>query len=86
MRARFFLRRRNTQALVRSVLDISEKVDSLDSIDGQPPSIYELESGCPFAARCPHLEDRGWNNFPAELPLADDHSVSCWRYVDDVSR
>ena len=74
-----------TQALVRSVLDVTDQVDSLDSIEGQPPSIYELAPGCPFAARCPYAEDRCWDNFPPKRTLDDGHSVSCWRYVDDAS-
>jgi oligopeptide/dipeptide ABC transporter ATP-binding protein len=70
-----------TEALLNSVPDVSVEVKRLYAIVGQPPSIYNLPAGCPFAPRCPHVQDRCWQEFPPERQLADGHTVSCWRYV-----
>jgi oligopeptide/dipeptide ABC transporter ATP-binding protein len=71
-----------TEALVNSVPDVSERVDRLASIEGQPPSIYNLASGCPFAPRCAYVQDRCRENYPAEKRLEDGRMVACWRYHD----
>ena len=60
-----------TEALVNSVPDVSERVDRLTSIEGQPPSIYELTDGCPFAARCDYAMERCHSEYPPEKILED---------------
>jgi oligopeptide/dipeptide ABC transporter ATP-binding protein len=70
-----------TEALLQSVPDISVQMKRLPSIAGQPPSIYNLPGGCPFAPRCPYVQDRCWQEFPPAKEVADGHSVSCWRYA-----
>jgi oligopeptide/dipeptide ABC transporter ATP-binding protein len=70
-----------TEALLSSVPDVSVQIKRLHSIAGQPPSIYDLPVGCPFAPRCPYVQDRCWQELPPEKEVADGHSVSCWRYV-----
>jgi oligopeptide/dipeptide ABC transporter ATP-binding protein len=69
-----------TQGLLQSVPSLSEKADRLRAIPGQPPSIYDLPSGCPFAGRCPVVEQR-CTEFPPLSQLAPDHAVHCWRHV-----
>ena len=70
-----------TEALLNSVPDVSAQIKRLYSIEGQPPSIYNLTGGCSFAARCPHVMDRCKTQFPPETPVADNHVVNCWRYA-----
>jgi oligopeptide/dipeptide ABC transporter ATP-binding protein len=70
-----------TEALLRSVPDLTAPVSRLYSIDGQPPSIYESAPGCPFAPRCPAVEPRCREAFPPETRVAPGHAVSCWRHV-----
>ena len=70
-----------TEALLNSVPDVSVQVRRLNAIAGQPPSVYNLPAGCPFAPRCPHVQDRCWREFPPERQLAVGQTVSCWRYV-----
>ena len=41
-----------THALISSVPDLDAVPNRLPSIEGQPPSIYDLPSGCPFRTRC----------------------------------
>jgi oligopeptide/dipeptide ABC transporter ATP-binding protein len=70
-----------TEALLRSVPELDAPPARLYSIEGQPPSIYEAAPGCPFAARCPHVEPRCRAEFPPPRTLAPGHTVSCWRHV-----
>ena len=70
-----------TEALLRSVPDVQEDVGRLYSIEGQPPSIYDLGAGCPFAPRCPVVEARCREAFPPERALEPAHAVSCWRHI-----
>ena len=69
-----------TEALVNSVPDVDERVDRLTSIDGQPPSIYAIGEGCPFAARCAYVMDKCRETYPDQSILEDGRRVSCWRY------
>ena len=69
-----------TEALVNSVPDVNERVDRLTSIEGQPPGIYAIGEGCPFAARCSYVMDRCRETYPEQKQLDDGRRVSCWRY------
>ncbi len=70
-----------TEALLNSVPDLQLEVERLTSIDGYPPSIYDLPRGCPFALRCPYVEPRCEEEFPPEVEVAPGHRTSCWRHV-----
>jgi oligopeptide transport system ATP-binding protein len=68
-----------TEALVRSVPDVQERVQRLMSIEGQPPSIYQKDTGCPFAPRCPYVKEQCLRESPPEVELGDGHRARCWR-------
>jgi oligopeptide/dipeptide ABC transporter ATP-binding protein len=71
-----------TKALLASVPKVEEKVESLFSIEGQPPELLDLPAGCTFLTRC--IEKNGKcssEEFPPEIELSDNHHVRCWRYV-----
>jgi oligopeptide/dipeptide ABC transporter ATP-binding protein len=70
-----------TEALLRSVPEVHEHTEQLYAIEGQPPSIYDLPAGCPFAPRCPYVQERCWRDYPPQYTMANSHTVSCWRYV-----
>jgi oligopeptide/dipeptide ABC transporter ATP-binding protein len=70
-----------TEALLKSVPDVRRRPDRLYSIEGQPPSIYRIGAGCPFAPRCSHADERCRHEFPAATVMTARHSVSCWRYL-----
>lgn len=70
-----------TQALIASVPDLDTVPERLPSIKGQPPSIYALPRGCPFASRCAQAMDRCREEFPPLRQTAEDHTVACWLYV-----
>jgi oligopeptide/dipeptide ABC transporter ATP-binding protein len=68
-----------TQALLRSVPNMDQDVQRLDSISGQPPALWELPEGCRFAPRCPLAEERCRHEYPAVARIADRHSAHCWK-------
>jgi oligopeptide/dipeptide ABC transporter ATP-binding protein len=68
-----------TIALISSVPRLDKKDDRLYSIEGQPPSLFNLPPGCRFAPRCPQVMDICKEQEPPEVKLSEDHSVSCWR-------
>lgn len=70
-----------TEALLKSVPDVRLGARRLVSIDGQPPSIYNLPSGCPFAPRCPAVMPRCSEAFPPEVEVAPGHRTSCWKHA-----
>ena len=67
-----------TEALLQSVPDLDIDVDTLPSIEGQPPSLDALPVGCAFAPRCPHAYER-CEDYPPEFVVAPGHTSRCWR-------
>ncbi|MCC6501473.1 MAG: ABC transporter ATP-binding protein [Anaerolineales bacterium] len=58
-------------------VDASGK-ESLTSIEGAPPLLYEKPTHCPFTPRCKWAIDRCWNENPLLETVAPDHRVACW--------
>lgn len=76
-----------TQALLRSVPSVDQKVDRLFAIDGQPPSLFASRVGCSFAPRCAFATDICRHAAPEATPGmsgAPSHRVSCWKAQDDL--
>jgi len=55
-------------------------------IEGEPPSPLDRAPGCPFAPRCPLVEDACREAEPALVPVATGHTVACRRSDQVVSR
>jgi peptide/nickel transport system ATP-binding protein len=55
-------------------------------IPGAPPSLTELEPGCPFAPRCPLVVDECRAAEPELLPVAAGHRAACIRTEHVVGR
>ena len=68
-----------TEALLASVPKMEEDVDRLYSIEGQPPTLHDLPTGCPFAPRCQYVMDRCREEYPDQISINDGHHASCWR-------
>jgi oligopeptide/dipeptide ABC transporter ATP-binding protein len=68
-----------TQALMASVPRLDETVQRLPSIDGQPPALHRLPTGCRFAPRCRYADDRCRHEYPPTFPVGPAHEASCWR-------
>lgn len=70
-----------TQGLVACVPDLG--TDDLDhqplrEIPGVVPSIWQLQTGCPFADRCPETLDRCRAEMPP-LAIVAHRRVACWQ-------
>ncbi len=72
-----------TLGLLGSVPRLDQKGQKLVNIKGQPPSLYEPSSCCPFAPRCPFVFDRCWNENPPLLDIGSGRRASCWWDVDE---
>jgi oligopeptide/dipeptide ABC transporter ATP-binding protein len=70
-----------TEALLKSVPDLTKPADRLPSIQGSPPSIYNRPQGCPFAPRCSYVMDKCREEYPPETRLSKSHTTNCWRYA-----
>lgn len=76
-----------TQALLASLPDWRRpKTNSaLPSLPGQPPSLVDIPSGCPFNPRCPQAFDLCPQRVPVNTTLEGGvHTVRCLRYEKDV--
>jgi oligopeptide/dipeptide ABC transporter ATP-binding protein len=67
-----------TQGLLSSLPD--KKEEKLNTIEGQPPSIYELTCGCPFYPRCTKRMDICLTAFPKTSQISENHTVNCYLY------
>ena len=48
-------------------------------IDGQPPDLTLLDSGCAFRPRCRFAVDRCATEIPSLQTVDQDHASACWR-------
>ena len=67
-----------TKALLDSVPVKGKKRKRLYQIDGQPPALDRLPSGCPFWPRCPHVMDVCKEQYPPKTSVGGDDFVHCW--------
>ncbi|MFN8110718.1 MAG: ABC transporter ATP-binding protein [Thermoleophilia bacterium] len=78
-----------TWGLLNSVPRVDRRVERLVPIEGSPPSLIHLPSGCAFHPRCPHrfaactetvpeLKDRGAGH-PDACLLTADEKTRIWR-------
>ena len=58
---------------------VEEDVEKLYSIEGQPPTLHDLPTGCPFAPRCPYVMDRCREEYPPRTQVGNDHFAHCWK-------
>ncbi len=70
-----------TQALIESVPKLEVKTGRLRQIDGQPPLLYNLPAGCPFAPRCPNAIDKCREEYPPYEQASENHHFHCWNPV-----
>ena len=70
-----------TQALIESVPKLEEKTGRLRQIEGQPPLLYNLPAGCPYAPRCHRVTDRCREEYPPTETADRTHTYNCWNPV-----
>ena len=68
-----------TWSLLRSIprLD-AEKHEALRPIEGFPPNLVDLPTGCAFHPRCAFRIDRCTRDVPALLPVGETQLAACW--------
>ena len=70
-----------TEALLNSIPQLEYPSHTrLEAIAGRPPDLVDLPTGCPFAARCPYVQDRCRKEKPPleEHPSAPGHYFACF--------
>ena len=79
-----------TQALLSSVPAVDHTVDKLYSIPGQPPMLWDLPRGCPFAPRCESVHSCCHQEYPPTFPVPGVvqavHYASCWKLEDTAGK
>jgi oligopeptide/dipeptide ABC transporter ATP-binding protein len=68
-----------TQALIASVPKLEERLERLNSIEGQPPLLSNLPPGCRFEARCPSRREVCRRMYPDSFRVREGHTADCWR-------
>ena len=74
-----FYRSRNpyTRALLDSIPDLVSETDRLIPIPGNPPSLLNPPSGCPFRPRCSMASEVCADSVPLLETVGDGHSSRC---------
>ena len=67
-----------TSALFKSLPRVGERVERLPVIQGEPPSLLNLPSGCSFAPRCSEATALCFGEQPPVVQVGDGHYVRCW--------
>jgi oligopeptide/dipeptide ABC transporter ATP-binding protein len=69
-----------TRGLLDSIPRLSDPSHTpLTAIPGRPPELIRLGPGCPFAPRCPRVQDRCRSEAPPLTETDDgDHWYACW--------
>jgi peptide/nickel transport system ATP-binding protein len=77
-----------TEGLLESLPAYGDDRERLLPIAGQPPSLINLPSGCPFHPRCPYVFDRCRTETPELEPVDGEltHLSACWLPHDLVTR
>ena len=77
-----------TEGLLESLPAYGGDRERLRPIPGQPPSLINLPSGCPFHPRCPYVMDRCRTEVPDLDPVSGDpaHLSACWLPHDMSAR
>jgi peptide/nickel transport system ATP-binding protein len=76
-----------TWSLLRSVPRVDERRhERLVSIDGMPPDLSRLPSGCKFHPRCHFKVDRCHQEEPPLAEVAPEQEARCWVLMRNVSK
>jgi oligopeptide transport system ATP-binding protein len=77
-----------TLGLLGSIPNLNlEPGSMLTSIPGNPPSLINLPSGCPFLPRCKYAVERCGEENPALVTTGEnDRLVACWQWQEVAGR
>jgi oligopeptide/dipeptide ABC transporter ATP-binding protein len=72
-----------TKALLQSLPRVDGlRNERLKAIEGLPPDLSQMPTGCPFAARCDYVKDFCLTHNPPLLNEGPAHVAACWVNVD----
>jgi len=75
-----------TEALLRSTPRIANPSHTrLISIEGRPPDLLNPPAGCPFAPRCPYVQEKCQREKPPLVEANPGHSYACWFPLDTAA-
>lgn len=66
-----------TRYLINSLPKFGDKTPR-EGVPGNPPSLLEPPTGCPFHPRCPNARDICVRRMPRRTKLTAGHRVACW--------
>jgi peptide/nickel transport system ATP-binding protein len=66
-----------TWGLLGSMPTVERKLDELVAIEGTPPSLVNMPSGCSFHPRCRYAFDKCAEALPDLRPMPDGHADRC---------
>ncbi|TMW71848.1 ABC transporter ATP-binding protein [Alteribacter natronophilus] len=69
-----------TQGLIRSLPKMGKRESRLYSIPGNVPKPGSIKNGCRFAARCPAVFDRCYQENPELIEMKEGHACRCFLY------
>jgi len=75
-----------SKGLIKSVPVLYKEVDRLYTIEGQPPSLFQLPRGCRFAPRCQDAREECFKKYPPAFEVGEGHHVNCWLYQPGESK
>lgn len=68
----------HTQALLQALPKMGSKRKRLYQIEGEPPNLLRLPSGCGFSPRCPKVMDICKAEYPPTITVNAGRSAACW--------
>lgn len=68
-----------TKALLSSANLSAKKMEYIEPIKGQPPSLYNIPNGCLFAPRCGECDEKCLKALPPKVESETDNYAYCWR-------
>jgi oligopeptide/dipeptide ABC transporter ATP-binding protein len=73
-----------TQGLLGSIpgTAVQAGADHLQAIEGEPPEMTDLPTGCTFHPRCPKAMEHCREEMPPNYVDSDDHQVRCYLHDD----
>jgi peptide/nickel transport system ATP-binding protein len=76
-----------TWSLLRSVPRVDERRhERLISIQGMPPDLSRLPTGCTFHPRCPFKIERCLREEPPLVEVGPDQEARCWVLISNVPK
>lgn len=72
-----------TKALQKAVFDVYDPQEDKELLQGDPPDMQMILTGCSFASRCSECTDRCLQEKPMLHKIAGEHYVACHKVLID---